>query len=149
MEGEHSGQVQKCVVCPLIPACFGPLVPQPPHPSVSICFGPTHLLLGVLFKISSILASTHMTFAMVTPPTPPYHSTTAISFPGSQLRLAPTPLGFTLLGFAPSMVSAPPSLQLTWSAEGFTDQRAEVAELAVLRTGREPGQGAEPEPPRA
>lgn len=32
---------------------------------------------------------------------------------------------------------------LTWSAERVTDQRAEVAELAMLRTGREPGQGTE------
>lgn len=40
-------------------------------------------------------------------------------------------------------VGVSPSLLLTWSAERVAHQRTEVAELTVLRAGREPGQGTE------
>ena len=48
-----------------------------------------------------------------------------------------------MLAPPPLWVDASPCLLLTWSAERVTHQRTEVAELTVLRTGREPGQGTE------
>lgn len=80
-----------------------------------------------------------MTFARATPLPHPFGHRSQPWFT-AQVGSNPTRIHFA--GPWPlDGVSASSSLLLTWSAERVADQRAEVAELAVLRAGREPGQG--------
>lgn len=97
MMGEHSGQAQTYDVwrlSNLIPAW------SPEVPAHDFCLLWSHPLASrSTLNTSSILASGQILpedLCYGHTPTPPYHSATASSFPGSELSLAPTPLCKTL-----------------------------------------------------